>query len=101
MEQAILRALAKKPAERFASARDMVAALEHKGTVNQYDTFTLSRENLKEFHKRAQDAQNQERHGEAAQAEGLPRKLIIGAIVLAVIIVVVLVLILAGQGAAV
>jgi serine/threonine protein kinase len=49
IEEAILKALSKKPAERYASARDMVSAIENENGASQYQTVSLARERV---HKR-------------------------------------------------
>jgi serine/threonine protein kinase len=49
IEEAILKALSKKPADRYASARDMVSAIENQDGASQYQTVSLAREQV---HKR-------------------------------------------------
>jgi serine/threonine protein kinase len=49
IEEAILKALNKKPSERYASARDMVNTIENQESANQYQTVSLNRERV---HKR-------------------------------------------------
>ncbi len=49
IEDAILKALSKNPAERFASAREMLSAIESQESASQYQTVSLTREQV---HKR-------------------------------------------------
>lgn len=101
IDQIVLRALAKNPHDRFASPRDMIGALEKKVTAGEYDTFTLSKENLREFHQRVRTAQD----GQTALPESAPpeasRRMLAMAIAAIVIVVlaVLIILVLSGQGA--
>ncbi len=60
VEQAILRALAKDPAERFSSPRSMIETLEHPVNSGEFDTITLTRERATAFRQRVQDVQSQQ-----------------------------------------
>ncbi len=101
IEQVVLRALAKNPHDRFASSRDMIGALEKKVAAGEYDTFTLSKENLSEFHQRVRTAQEkQSGPAESAQPAGSRRTLALAiAAVVIVVLVVLVILVLSSQGA--
>ena len=49
IEEAVLKALSKDPAERYASAREMLSAVENQESADQYQTVSLTREQV---HKR-------------------------------------------------
>jgi serine/threonine protein kinase len=55
VDSVILKALSKNPSERFASARDMVGALESEEAVSQFETLNLDRKNAPHVHKRRSD----------------------------------------------
>ena len=52
LEHVILSALSKKPAERYASAREMLTALENEEIGNRYETVALHREDIPAIQKR-------------------------------------------------
>ncbi len=52
LESVILTALSKKPSERYASAREMLAALENEEIGNRYETVALHREDIPAIQKR-------------------------------------------------
>ncbi len=45
-ERAILRALSKNPADRYPSARDMLSAMESEAESSQYETLSITREQV-------------------------------------------------------
>ncbi len=102
IEQVILRALAKNPHDRFASPRDMITALEKKVVAGEYDTFTLSKENLRAFHQRVRTAQGEPTVStESAQPEAARRTLVLAIAAIVILVLVVLVILaLSSQGAA-
>ncbi len=101
IEDAILKALNKNPAERFASAREMLGAIESQESASQYQTVSLTREQVHKGRseiKRFQESRLDEPPVETKPALLLPSNrlpLIIGGAALLVIIVIVLIALIA------
>ena len=104
VEAAILRALAKKPEDRFAPVREMVEALEQE-SGDDYDTINLRKEDAREIRQRLRDAQQssapRQIAGRSRLSSGPSRTVIIAAGVLLIIavLIVIALLIAGGQGA--
>jgi serine/threonine protein kinase len=97
MDSVILKALSKNPSERFASARDMVSALESEEAVNQFETLNLDRDSTPRVHKRRSDIARFEKSRMADPGEGpgpstglhfpVPVLLTTGAVLLVIVVV--------------
>jgi serine/threonine protein kinase len=97
VDSVILKALSKNPSERFASARDMVGALESEEAVNQFETLNLDRDSTPRVHKRRSDIARFEKSRMADPAEGsgpstglhLPAPVLLttGAVLLVIVVV--------------
>jgi serine/threonine protein kinase len=100
IEEAVLKALSKDPAERYGSAREMLSAIESQESANQYQTVSFTREQV---HKRRSEIKRfQESRLDDPPAETRPAlpvlpvppnrlPLIIGGIVLLVMALIVLI----------
>ena len=94
----ILKALNKEPADRFASARDMLAGLESAELGERYETLNLQREDILEFQKRRSEIMNFQRSRmvvpEEQQAperillKAAPVLIVLGAVVLVIVFVI-------------
>jgi serine/threonine protein kinase len=70
VDSVILKALSKNPSERFASARDMVGALESEEAVSQFETLNLDRKSAPHAHKRRSDIARFEKSRVVEPVEG-------------------------------
>ncbi|RPJ00213.1 MAG: hypothetical protein EHM39_05220, partial [Chloroflexi bacterium] len=102
IERAVLKALSKNPADRYASARDMLSAMESEAESSQYETLSISREQVQK--RRAEIQQfEQSRLDDRAPAESATAPLfagrlpliVLGAALLLLIAIIVIALLLA------
>ncbi len=96
----ILKALSKEPADRFDSARDMLAALESAELGERYETLNLRRDDIVDFQKRRSEIVNFQRSRmvvpeEQKAPEPMLRNAALALIGLGVVLTVILLVILA------
>jgi len=70
IDSVVLKALSKNPSERFASARDMVNALESEEAVTQFETLNLDRKTVPQTHHRRSDIARFEKSRVVEPGEG-------------------------------
>lgn len=99
VEQTIMKALSKNPAERFGSAREMISSLQSKEALKQFETVTLTRDSLPKAQRSRSDLVRFQRSridgaDEPARLTSLVRhpspELILGVVAVVIIVAVVL-----------
>ncbi|GAB4572372.1 MAG: hypothetical protein Kow0077_11660 [Anaerolineae bacterium] len=106
VEMAIMKALAKNPAERFESPLALLEAIQQQSDPDEFDTITLSRESLRDFRERAMASrQEQASRSQPVEAgivqrrlEGVPLPWMIGVVVLLAMLCGIILLISMGPG---
>ncbi len=102
IENAILKALSKRPADRFQSPLAMLEAMRPPDNPLDFDTITLTREDLQDVRQQAAILQPalKPAAGTVAEEQGAPQAPLFPVLVgVILVVIVILVVLLAGQGA--